>query len=56
MQFKVYSISEAGSLLGISRQRVHQLIKSGKINSSKVGRINIITSDEIKRFKRERNN
>lgn len=33
----VYSITEAASILGVSRQRVHQLIESGKLDAHKVG-------------------
>lgn len=33
----VYSITEAAGILGISRQRVHTLIQSGKLDAHKVG-------------------
>ena len=32
-----YSITEAAGILGISRQRVHQLLQAGKLDGHKVG-------------------
>ena len=33
----VYSVTEAAGMLGVSRQRVHQLIEAGRIDARKVG-------------------
>jgi excisionase family DNA binding protein len=52
---KYYSIKQVADSVGLSRQRIHQIIESGKIISEKFGRFRLINETEFKRFKKERN-
>ena len=46
----LYSIPEAVEVTGLSRSFVYQLIKSGHIIVTKVGRRSFITRTELERF------
>ena len=45
------SVTQAAKLLGVTRQRVHDLIKHGQIVSRKLGRFHYIEAMEIERYK-----
>jgi excisionase family DNA binding protein len=47
---KWFSIPEAAQTLGISPQRVHQLILAGRLHATRVGRAWAVSSRELKRF------
>lgn len=49
--FKLLSVSEVATELGITRQRVHDLIKNGQIVAHKLGRFYYIEDVEIQRYK-----
>lgn len=51
---KLLSITEAARALGVSRQRVHQLISSGKIKAIRVGRQYVIPSQELQKYTRRK--
>ncbi len=46
------SVGEAAKLLGISRQRVHQLIRKGRIRAIRVGNQYIIPVRDVERRKK----
>ncbi len=48
---KVLSVSEVARELGITRQRVHDLIKNGQIIAHKLGRFYYVEQAEIQRYK-----
>ena len=41
------TVSQAGELLGVSRQRIHQMISEGKIKADRLGSINILNLADI---------
>lgn len=45
---KMLTTSEAAAHLGVTVQRVHQLIKDGMLTAQKVGRDYIINGDDLK--------
>lgn len=45
------SVTQAAKLLGITRQRVHDLLKNGQIVARKLGRFYYIEATEIERYK-----
>lgn len=45
------SVTQAAKVLGITRQRVHDLIKNGQIVARKLGRFYYIETIEIERYK-----
>ena len=44
---KYLTIPQLAEILGLSRQRVHQLVREGKIPAEKVGKTYIIVEQEI---------
>jgi len=46
-QENIISVLECAKLLGVTRQRVHALIKKGKIKVQKIGRIFAVTDFSI---------
>jgi len=46
-QERLYSITEAAEKLGMSRQRVHQLIQEGRLLATQHGKMWLISEDEI---------
>ncbi|WP_041779940.1 helix-turn-helix domain-containing protein [Allocoleopsis franciscana] len=47
------SVAQAVELLGVTRQRVHDLIKKGQIVARKLGRYYYIDAVEIERYKNQ---
>jgi len=43
-------LSEAGTVLGISRTSIYALIKSGRLRSVKIGCRRIVLTDDLKKF------
>ncbi len=48
------SLTQAAELLGVSRQRVHQLIQRGDIHADRLGHTLMLRRDEVERFRQER--
>jgi excisionase family DNA binding protein len=46
-QERLYSITEAAERLGMTRQRVHQLIQEGRLTAAQHGRMWLISESEI---------
>lgn len=51
---KYLSVTDFGNKIGVSRQRIDQLIRSGRIKFELAGKIRIISEDTFNQFKRER--
>ncbi|BCL38962.1 helix-turn-helix domain-containing protein [Nostoc sp. MS1] len=50
---ELLSVAQAAKLLGVSRQRVHDLIKNGQILACKLGRYYYIEHAEVDRYKNQ---
>jgi excisionase family DNA binding protein len=50
------TITQAAERLGLSRQRIHVLIKEGRIRAEQAGKIWLITPEEVRKFKRKPRN
>lgn len=50
---KLYSIPEAASRVGISRQRLYELVKEGKVVGTRVGREYAISAREVARLEQK---
>ncbi|WP_013322100.1 helix-turn-helix domain-containing protein [Gloeothece verrucosa] len=50
---ELFSVTQAASLLGITRQRVHDLIKNGQIVARQLGRYYYIEATEIKKYQNQ---
>ncbi len=50
---EIFSVTETAKLLGITRQRVHDLIKNGQIVARKLGRYYYIEATEIKKYENQ---
>ncbi len=50
---ELLSVAQAVELLGVTRQRVHELIKKGQIVARKLGRYYYIEAGEIDRYKNQ---
>lgn len=50
---ELLSIAETANLLGVTRQRVHDLIKKGQIIACKLGRYYYIEVAEVERYKNQ---
>jgi len=48
---KLFSVSEVARELGITRQRVHDLIKNGQIIAQKLGHFYYIEEVEMQRYR-----
>lgn len=48
------TVAEVTRRLGVSRQRVHALVKAGHLKADRDGRLLTIAADELARFERER--
>ena len=53
-RMKYYSVKEIGDKLGVTRQRVDQLIREGKILYERVGNVRIISDESLKLIKKQR--
>jgi excisionase family DNA binding protein len=53
MEQLMYRPAEAARVLGIGRTRVFALIKSGRLQSVKLGNARFITADALRAFVRE---
>jgi len=51
---KLYSIKQVSNILGVSRQRVDQLIQAGRLSFEWVGKIRIVYENELNRIKKQR--
>ena len=51
---KIYSTLEASKRIGITRQRLHQLIQAGKIAVEWIGKTRVIYEIELNRFLKQR--
>ncbi|BAY43490.1 hypothetical protein SAMD00079811_10700 [Scytonema sp. HK-05] len=47
------SVAQTAKLLGVTRQRVHDLIKNKQIVACKLGRYYYVEASEIKRYKNQ---
>lgn len=47
------SVAQTAQILGITRQRVHDLIKNGQIIARKLGRYYYIETSEIERYRNQ---
>lgn len=54
MKEKYYSTTEAGQKLGVTKQRIHQLMKSGKLPYEKIGKVHIVSEESIKYYKQQK--
>ena len=50
---ELVSVAQTAKLLGITRQRVHDLIKNGQIIACKLGRYYYIEIAEVERYKNQ---
>jgi excisionase family DNA binding protein len=50
---ELFSVSQSAQLLGVTRQRVHDLIKNGQIVAHKLGRYYYIAAIEIERYRNQ---
>lgn len=50
---KLYSIPDAAARLGISRQRLHVLIQTGKARATRIGREFALTATEVARLEQK---
>ncbi|WP_392477634.1 helix-turn-helix domain-containing protein [Nostoc sp. C110] len=50
---ELVSVAQTANLLGITRQRVHDLIKNGQIIACKLGRYYYIEVAEVERYKNQ---
>jgi excisionase family DNA binding protein len=50
MTEKLISTSEAASILGVSASRVRQLIIEGRLESTKIGRDQLLEPDKVREF------
>jgi excisionase family DNA binding protein len=48
---EILSVSQAAQALGVTRQRVHDLIKNGQIIAHKLGRYYYIETTEVERYR-----
>jgi excisionase family DNA binding protein len=48
---ELLSVTQVASELGVTRQRVHDLIKNGQIIARKLGRFYYIEAAEVQRYK-----
>ncbi|MBP5975639.1 helix-turn-helix domain-containing protein [Brasilonema sp. CT11] len=50
---ELLSVAQTAKLLGVTRQRVHDLIKNGQIVASKLGRYYYLEANEIEKYKNQ---
>jgi excisionase family DNA binding protein len=50
---ELLSVAQTATLLDVTRQRVHDLIKNGQIAARKLGRYYYIEAAEIERYKNQ---
>ncbi|WP_236143324.1 helix-turn-helix domain-containing protein [Nostoc sp. CMAA1605] len=50
---ELLSVAQAAKLLGVTRQRVHNLIKNGQIIACKLGRYYYIENVEVERYQNQ---
>lgn len=51
--YQLLSVSQVAKALGVTRQRVHDLIKNGQIAARKLGRFYYIELAEMQRYKEQ---
>ena len=51
---KKLSVTEAARYMGVSKQRISQLVKAGRIPAKRIGRVVVIDSDDLDDLKRNR--
>lgn len=49
-ELKVYTVKEVAELLRVSQMTISRYIKSGKLKSSKLGRMHRIVESDLKAF------
>ena len=49
-ELKVYTVKEVAEILRVSQMSVSRYIKSGKLKSSKLGRMHRITDTDLRKF------
>lgn len=47
---KIFTVNDVSRLLGMSRSRVYTLIRSGELNSVKLGGLRRVTPDQVDAF------
>ncbi|MBW4646752.1 MAG: helix-turn-helix domain-containing protein [Goleter apudmare HA4340-LM2] len=50
---ELLSVAQTAKLLGVTRQRVHDLIKNGQIIACKLGRYYYIETTEVERYQNQ---
>jgi excisionase family DNA binding protein len=50
---ELFSVAQTAKLLGVTRQRVHDLIKNGQIVARKLGRYYYIENIELERYQNQ---
>lgn len=50
---ELLSVAQAAQILGVTRQRVHDLIKNGQIIARKLGRYYYIEITEVERYRNQ---
>ena len=49
-ELKIYTVKEVADLLKVSKMTVSRYIQSGKLKSSKLGRMHRIADDDLRKF------
>ena len=49
-ELKIYTVKEVADLLKVSKMTISRYIQSGKLKSSKLGRMYRITDDDLRKF------
>ena len=49
-ELKIYTVKEVADLLKVSKMTISRYIQSGKLKSSKLGRMYRLTDDDLRKF------
>lgn len=49
---RLYSVTEAAAILGVCRQRVHQMLAEGKLDGEKVGSTWVVFAESVESARR----
>lgn len=49
-ELRIYTVKEVADLLKVSKMTISRYIQSGKLKSSKLGRMYRITDDDLRKF------
>lgn len=49
-ELKIYTVKEVADLLKVSKMTISRYIQSGKLKSSKLGRMHRIADDDLRKF------